>query len=292
MNKVIGAAVVAALCFAAPQSAHAMHDCGPMQIRIGMSGRNPVAHTTVGVTYDGRWTVIHHMVDGTDYDRDAQYHMTNIARSDGGFEWYGYGTVNPNNEMHGMLFRQNGRLWYQETIFDTAHNRKIVDDTTQDCGEATTTVASAPIPSDPPASTYTPAPAPAPVPATGPDSVPFVCDNGAMFVSAAIAGRPVTMQVDTGANTCTIGETLANELTAAGEATVIGQTTGSTATGGSYTTREISVSMLVVGQHWGKNIHMTVMPTDKPPLLSLPILLSSGNGRFTVDAHNRQIIFG
>ena len=100
------------------------------------------------------------------------------------------------------------------------------------------------------------------------------------------------MQVDTGANTCTIGETLANELIASGQATDLGQTSGSLATGGSYTTREISVSILVVGNHWGKDIHMTVMPTDKPPLLSLPILLSSGSGKFTVDAVKRKIIFG
>jgi predicted aspartyl protease len=142
-------------------------------------------------------------------------------------------------------------------------------------------------PTSPPA----PAPAPAPTPAAGPDAVPFTYDNGAMFVAASIGGRPVIMQVDTGANVCTINEALADELIASGQAKDLGQTSGSLATGGSYTTREISVSMLVVGNHWGKDIHMTVMPRGTP-LLSLPILLSSGNGKFTVDAVNRKIIFG
>jgi hypothetical protein len=148
-----------------------------------------------------------------------------------------------------------------------------------------------------------PAPAPAPDPAPAPytvppntyqagrDEVPFTYDNGAMFVSASIGGRPVTMQVDTGANVCTIPESLANALIASGQATEIGEGSGELANGSRIAYRRISVSMLVVGNHWGKDINMTVMPSGTP-LLSLPILFSSGQGKFTVDGVNRKIIFG
>jgi hypothetical protein len=143
-------------------------------------------------------------------------------------------------------------------------------------------------------------PAPAPAPYTAPlntyqadngDAVPFTYDNGAMFVAAAIGGRPVTMQVDTGANACTIPEALANELIASGQATELQQSSSELADGQFHTFRHISVSMLVVGNHWGKDIQMTVMPSGTP-LLSLPVLLSSGNGKFTVDAVKRKITFG
>ena len=143
-------------------------------------------------------------------------------------------------------------------------------------------------------------PAPAPAPYMAPpntyqagngDAVPFTYDNGAIFVAAAIGGRPVTMQVDTGANVCTIPEALANELIASGEATELQQSSSELADGQFHTFRHISVSMLVVGNHWGKDIQMTVMPSGTP-LLSLPVLLSSGNGKFTVDAVKRKITFG
>ena len=156
-------------------------------------------------------------------------------------------------------------------------------------------------PTQPPAPRIeSPKAAPAPAPYTAPpntyqadngDAVPFTYDNGAMFVAAAIGGRPVTMQVDTGANVCTIPEALANELIASGEATELQQSSSELADGQFHRFRHISVSMLVVGNHWGKDIQMTVMPSGTP-LLSLPVLLSSGNGKFTVDAVKRKIIFG
>jgi hypothetical protein len=123
------------------------------------------------------------------------------------------------------------------------------------------------------------------------DVVPFTLDNGAMFVSAAIGGRPVTMQVDTGANVCTIPESLANELIASGQARELPRSSSELADGRVHTFRHISVSMLVLGNHWRKDIPMTVMPGGTP-LLSLAVLLLSGKGKFTIDAVHRQIVFG
>jgi hypothetical protein len=96
--------------------------------------------------------------------------------------------VHPNNEMHGMLFPQNGRLWYQETIFDTAHNRKVVDDTTQDCGEYS------PTPQPPPVYTAQ-GPGPAPtyaVPPTTSDEVPIIVDRNEALAMVIIGGRSLS----------------------------------------------------------------------------------------------------
>jgi hypothetical protein len=246
-----GLSVVLGLYLAAPQSAYAMHDCGPMQIRVGTSGRNPVAHTTVGVTYDGHWTVIHHMQDGTDYDRDAQYHMNNLARSDGGFEWYGFGTVHPNNEMHGILFPQNGRIRYQEIIFDTAHNRKIVDDTTQDCGE----INPAPHydPPQAPAPTYSPPPS-----NSAPGDVPIIVDNNEALIVVMIGGRSLGMTLDTGASLGQLPTEFANALIADGAATEGEPKRFQMANGAVETNRTVIVNSIVIGSHTIYNVRFGV----------------------------------
>jgi predicted aspartyl protease len=127
--------------------------------------------------------------------------------------------------------------------------------------------------------------------ATG-DAVPFTMDNGSMFVSASIGGQPVTMEIDTGANGCTIPESLANSLIASGQATELDQTSVQLADGSSRYARKVSVPFLGVGNHWRDDVPMMVTPDGATPLLGLPVLLVNGNGRFTIDAVNRQILFG
>jgi hypothetical protein len=292
VKKMIGATVVAALYFAASHCAYAELNCGPMKFSKGESGRNPVAYTNISVE-NNQWYVAHHMQNGDVYYRQNQYNMGSVqvsARFKGNrsaMEWTGLRNSNSDFYMDGVLWASNGRWWYNEQVL---YRGKLVGDTTQDCGDVSNQPPSPPVVT---AQAATPPPVPAPAPYTPPasDDVQFTLDNGAMFVSAAIGGRPVTMQVDTGANVCTVPESLANELIASGEATELQQSSSQLADGQFHTFRHISVSTLVVGNHWGKDIQMTVMPSGTP-LLSLPVLLSSGNGKFTVDAINRKIIFG
>src|SRR6516164_140260 len=101
MTKMIGAAVVAALCFAAPHGAHAELNCGPMNFAKGESGRNPVAYTTVN--YDGQWSVAHHMQNGDVYYRQNQYDI-HLGLSGGNtVRWEGARQSNPDFYMKGMV---------------------------------------------------------------------------------------------------------------------------------------------------------------------------------------------
>jgi predicted aspartyl protease len=117
-------------------------------------------------------------------------------------------------------------------------------------------------------------------------------DNGGMFVAASIGGQAVTMQVDTGANGCTIPESLANALIASGQATELDESSAQLADGSRRYHRNVSVTSLGVGDHWRSNVPMMVAPDGSTPLLGLPVLLVNGNGKFTIDAVNRQIVFG
>jgi hypothetical protein len=109
MTKMIGAAVVAALCFAAPPGAHAELTCGPMKFFKGESGRNPVAYTSIAINNGTQWYVGHHMQNGDVYYRQNQYNMGplqrsyNVATSIG---WGGDRQSNPDFHMNGLLWKQ------------------------------------------------------------------------------------------------------------------------------------------------------------------------------------------
>jgi predicted aspartyl protease len=119
------------------------------------------------------------------------------------------------------------------------------------------------LPNDPTANAAAPAPSSslsAPTIEASCDAVPFTMDNGSMFVSASIGGQPVTMEIDTGANGCTISESLANSLIASGQATELDQSSVQLADGSSRYARNVSVLFLGVGNHWRDDVPMMVTP--------------------------------
>jgi hypothetical protein len=143
---------------------------------------------------------------------------------------------------------------------------------------------------DPPATEYA-RPTPPP-PASGDDAVSFTFRSDGMHVSATVAGHSVDMLVDTGANRCTVNESLADTLIADGQATELELGQAQLADGSWHSVRRISIKSLGVGSHWRTDVPFMVNPDASTPLLGLPVLLVNGNGKFTVDAVNQRIIFG
>jgi predicted aspartyl protease len=121
--------------------------------------------------------------------------------------------------------------------------------------------------------------------------VPFVTFNNAIFIHATIAGRDEIMQLDTGANLCTITDKLADELIASGEAHEVEASEYKLADGSVHMGRNVVVNSLALGAHRRHGVMMSVTP-DSSMLLGLPVLNAVSGGKFTIDTTNSQLVLG
>ena len=139
----LSAFALAAVCAFAASQAHAAGDfnvsCGPMRFFAGDSGHAEYV-TSTDVSRNGvYWTVIHHMSSGKTYSRGVQYGVSDISHSNFD-EWGGVRVGHPNIVMHGLIGVGQGRILYEEWVYDTnlrgnpGDIGKIVGHTVQDCG--------------------------------------------------------------------------------------------------------------------------------------------------------------
>ena len=134
---------------------------------------------------------------------------------------------------------------------------------------------------------------PAPVEASNPSPtnvLSLVVTNGAMFASVALGGHPVIMQVDTGANTSTVEEAIAQQLVSSGEATqeADGQ---SKLADGITTTHNITIGTVTIAGRQAHNVRAGVVPDGAGMLLGL-ILINQISPTFTVDLTKNRIVLG
>jgi hypothetical protein len=258
-------------------AAHAELDCGPMKFFTGESGKNPVSHTTVSIDGDRR-SIVHHMQDGHDYDRNVQYNIGPVQVVGDNRYWDGVRNNNPQFRMTGMLWKHNGRYFYSERVL---YNGKRVGDTVQDCG----------LIADP-----TPVVAhDDPNPVIGGDRYAEITVNGgAVFTRVRLGDQWTTMMVDTGANVSSISESLADRLIASGHATEGDPVTVTLADGSQRENRTIVVDHVWVGHEHGggrAQVTMGVAPDDTDQLLGYPLIDAIG-GKVTVDRTAGRIVFG
>jgi hypothetical protein len=275
-NLVLTAALAASLCGLASGRAHAAMECGPMRFFAGDSGRNSVAHTSVGYDFKtGQWGIVHHMRDGRDYDRSTQYTMTNFDRTDAVLEWFGNGLSHPNIEMHGMVFLNDGRVWYKEVVYDLNAHKKVVGETVQDCGPAAAPAA--------------PATTTASAPASNVDAVPIMIGESRAHINVMLGGRGVTMLIDTGATNSFLPADVAAQLLKSGAAVEGPLGKSQMANGEIVDTRNILVDTLTIGSHSLHIVRVGVGPVGAEPLLGFDVL--SHLGKFSIDPERNQLTF-
>jgi hypothetical protein len=288
MTKMMGAAVVAALCFAAPHGARAELTCGPMKFFKGESGRNPVAYTSIAIDNGAQWYVGHHMQNGDVYYRQNQYNMGPLQRSYNvatGIGWEGDRQSNPDFHMNGLLWKQRGHWWYGEQV---TYKGQLKGYTTQDCGSADQTIVSAEVPQDPPPPTYTaqvPAPSYTPAPVASGGDVPIIIDRNEALAMVMVGGRSIGMTIDTGATQGSLPTEFADQLIADGAATESEPMPFKMANDQVETKRTVIVGTVNIGGHIVHDIRFSV---GGAALLGFNALSAVGSS-FKID-HDRGVL--
>jgi hypothetical protein len=147
-------ALVAVAALAAPSAANAAFtqfdlNCGPAAVDIGDSGKNGVVRSHVVRTYLG-WRVDHTLASGQTVSRRVQYTVQDLSPA-GRFLWGGRLGRNPNLIMYGEVTQaNNGRYVYDEHLYDSAQQNKVVMHSAAWCDGADTPIAQSPPPAHSP----------------------------------------------------------------------------------------------------------------------------------------------
>ena len=79
-------------------------------------------------------SVVYRAANGASYDRSQQYYAENTLR-DGKIYWIGTLRIRRNIGMVGSLYRDNGHLFYEETVHDYLQAGKVVSEIVSVCDE-------------------------------------------------------------------------------------------------------------------------------------------------------------
>ena len=287
-----------AAVFALGGPAHAAAICGPARVDVGDPGRNGVVSTYVAHDRNGTWTIKHTLANGMVIDRSLQYVITDYTGRNA-LQWRGTLMRDPSMVMVGeaMKLAATGQPTYDEWLYQ--NGRLIMHSVALcrfDSPPATVAQPSVSAPSPWVAATAT-APIPAPVtpaplpPArTGEDSVGIVNLGKAVFAQVTLGDQPVLMQIDTGATTMLITQSMAETLLSTGQADAGPDATYTMADGRKTPARQVIIHEVRIGSHVLDNVIAGVGPDNAMTLLPFSVL--NRVGRFTIDTTDNKLIFG
>jgi len=282
---IAGLAAVLALGFAA----NAAEICGPARVDVGDPGRIGVVSTYVAHDSDGAWTIRHTLANGQVVDRSLQYAITDHT-SRNAIEWRGALMRDPSLVMVGEAMRlaATGQPTYDEWLY---RNGRLIMHSMALCKFE------APPAPVVPAALSAPRPEPAVAPAapaaparTGEDSVGIVNLGKAVFVQVTLGDQPALMQIDTGASTMLVTQSMAERLLSAGEADPGPEATYTMADGRRTNARQIIIHEVRLGSHILANVTAGVGSDSAAALLPFSVL--NRVGRFTIDTTDNKLIFG
>jgi hypothetical protein len=107
--------------------------CVPNEPRVAAPDRLVSVEVTVRPNGDFA-SVVYRAANGASYDRSEQYYAENKFR-DGKIFWIGTLKIRRNIGMVGSLYRDNGHLFYEETVHDFLRGGKIVSEIISACDE-------------------------------------------------------------------------------------------------------------------------------------------------------------
>jgi hypothetical protein len=107
--------------------------CVPNEPRVAAPDRLVSVEVTVRPNGDFA-SVVYRAANGASYDRSQQYYAENTLR-DGKIYWIGTLRIRRNIGMVGSLYRDNGHLFYEETVHDYLQGGKVVSEIVSVCDE-------------------------------------------------------------------------------------------------------------------------------------------------------------
>jgi hypothetical protein len=127
------AAISFILCALEPAAAETTLFCVPNEPRVAASDR--LVSVEVTLRTNGNFaSVVYRAANGASYDRSQQYYAENTLR-DGKVYWIGTLRIRRNIGMVGSLYRDNGHLFYEETVHDYLQGGKVVSEIVSVCDE-------------------------------------------------------------------------------------------------------------------------------------------------------------
>ncbi|RBP08640.1 hypothetical protein DFR50_12426 [Roseiarcus fermentans] len=199
----VGLAVMALAAPKPSQAADTVYDCVPDEPRVTAPDR--LVSVEIRLKPNGAFaSVVYRAANGAVIDRAAQYQ--NMNGQEGNFRyWVGRLRNNPNVGIMGSFQRNQGRLFYLETVHDNLQGGRTVAQVTSLCdggrldyGE----VASSPPQSAPPPPIQAPQPSPSPT-LPDPEIKKFLdCVDAATVALAAISNEPAQTVVDAAKGEC------------------------------------------------------------------------------------------
>ena len=127
------AAIPFVLCAFSSAVAETTLYCVPNEPRVVAPDR--LVSVEVTLRTNGNFaSVVYRAANGASYDRSQQYYAENTLR-DGKIYWIGTLRIRRNIGMVGSLYRDNGHLFYDETVQDYLQGGKVVSEIVSVCDE-------------------------------------------------------------------------------------------------------------------------------------------------------------
>jgi hypothetical protein len=127
------AAIPFVLCAFSSAVAETTLYCVPNEPRVVAPDR--LVSVEVTLRTNGNFaSVVYRAANGASYDRSQQYYAENTLR-DGKIYWIGTLRIRRNIGMVGSLYRDNGHLFYDETVHDYLQGGKVVSEIVSVCDE-------------------------------------------------------------------------------------------------------------------------------------------------------------
>jgi hypothetical protein len=127
------AAIPFVLCAFSSAVAETTLYCVPNEPRVVAPDR--LVSVEVTLRTNGNFaSVVYRAPNGASYDRSQQYYAENTLR-DGKIYWIGTLRIRRNIGMVGSLYRDNGHLFYDETVHDYLQGGKVVSEIVSVCDE-------------------------------------------------------------------------------------------------------------------------------------------------------------
>ncbi len=127
------AAIPFILCALDSAAAETTLFCVPNEPRVAAPDR--LVSVEVTLRTNGNFaSVVYRAANGASYNRSQQYYAENTLR-DGKIYWIGTLRIRRNIGMVGSLYRDNGHLFYEETVHDYLQGGKVVSEIVSVCNE-------------------------------------------------------------------------------------------------------------------------------------------------------------
>jgi hypothetical protein len=132
---------------------------------------------------------------------------------------------------------------------------------------------------------------PAALPPAGEDSVPIYPGHNynSALVDVALGGQTVRMMIDTGADSMSVSESIADELVRNGDAEWGRTVPIRLADGSAHQEATISIHRIWLGRHSLDNVLASVTSDDG--MLLLPFTVLTEIGKFSIDTHQHKLSF-